>query len=122
VILVGVIARRRDDDVGRARAGDLLECVLGPFPDGRQPAFGQVMEVNAEIRAGQEGPGRVPRLVLPVRRAGQHRVVGPQPGLALGQREQRPARADLDVVRVRADGQDGQRPARGDAQRQRFHE
>jgi len=43
-------------------------------------------------------------------------------GLALGQREQRPARADLDVVGMRADGQDRQRPVGGDAQRQRFHE
>ena len=52
---------------------------------------------------------RVARLLLTFRGAGQHDVTGLQ--FALGQAEEQPAGADLDVVRVRADREHGQRLA-----------
>ena len=52
---------------------------------------------------------RVARLLLAVGAAGQHDVTGPQ--FALGQAEEQPPGADLDVVRVRAYREHGQRLA-----------
>ena len=90
VILVRVVGRRRDDEVGRARSGDVLEDLLHAAPDGGQPAFGQVEQVDGEVRAGHERMRRVARLLLALGGAGQHHVAGPQP--ALGQAEEQAAR------------------------------
>ena len=54
-------------------------------------------------------------------RSGQHDVAGLQSRLALGEGEQRPAGADLDVVGMRADREHRQRPARRRAQMQWQH-
>src|SRR5215475_14113436 len=58
---------------------------------------------------------------MAIRRSRQDNVANPQPRLTLGEAEQCPTGADLDVVRVRADGQQGQPPARWRFQMQREH-
>ena len=79
------------------------------------------MKLDGEVRAGQEGLRRVPRLLLALRRAGQHHVADLQPA-ALREAEQQPAGADLDVVGMRAEGEHGQRPPAGALRRQRQHD
>ena len=61
----------------------------------------------------------VTRLELAIRRPGQHDVADLQARLAFGEGEQRPADADLDVVRMRADREQGQRAAPSGALRRK---
>jgi len=103
VILMCVVPRRRDDDVGRAGPRHLFQGLLHLAPGGRQPALGQIVQFDREVRRRQEGPRRVTRFVLAVRRSGQDDVAGPQTRMARRETEQGPARADLDVVGVRPD-------------------
>ena len=104
---------------GEQRPRHALEDLLHAAPDGGQPSLGQVEQLDGEVRAGQERMRRVARLLLTFRGAGQHDVPGPQ--LALGQAEEQAAGADLDVVRVRADGEHGQRLAGRRVKGQRQH-
>ena len=61
------------------------------------------MQLDGAVRGRQEGSGRVARFLVPLRCSRQDDVVGPQPELGRRQAEQGPARANLDVVRVRTD-------------------
>ena len=109
---MGVVLR----DGARIRSGeqvvaDLLEDLLDLAPGRGQPAVGQLVQVDGQVRPGQEGPGRVRgprawRSAVPVSTT----YVARSAGLAPARLSSGPARADLDVVGMRADGQHGQRP------------
>ncbi len=121
VILMRVVARRREDEVRRAGSRHLLQDLLHLAPDGGQPALGQIVQVDARgpRPAGRRAPRGAPRPGDPPCRSAPRS--GPAARLALGQAEQRPAGADLDVVGMRADREHGQRPARRRVQVQRQH-
>ena len=54
VVLMGIVARRRKDEVGCACARHLFEDVLDAIPDRGKPAFRQFVQVNAEVGRREE--------------------------------------------------------------------
>ena len=112
VVLVGVGRVGRHDQVRRPGPGHLLQRLLHRVPLGREPALGQVVQINGDAGAGQERLGRVAGFQVTFRGPGQHDVVDPETRLTLGQAEQRASGPDLDVVGMGAEGEHRQRPVR----------
>ena len=110
MVLMGIVAGWRQNEVRRARVRDVLEDVLHPIPDRGKPAFGQLMEVNREIGSGDEGGRGLSCLGMTFFGPSEDYISSTQSGAALGQGEQRPTCSDLDVIRVGAYRQDCQRP------------
>ena len=67
------------------------------------------MQFNPQVRAWRESAGRGPRLFLAVRFPAQQHITDAQARMPFGEAEQRAASPYLQVVRVRAEGQDRQR-------------
>ena len=90
-------------------------------PDRRQPTLGKVVQIDGEVRRRQEGAAACACLELAVVRPRQDDVPDPDARLALGEPEQGPTGADLDVIGVGADGEQRQWPVRGSAESERQH-
>jgi hypothetical protein len=112
MILMRVVARRRKDEVWRPIVSHVLQDVLDVIPDGGEATLGEVMEVNGQIGAGNEGARGFPSLGVTLLSPSEDNVPSPQSRVAFSQGEQSPTGSDLNVVRMRADRQDGQFPLR----------
>ena len=69
VVLVRVVRRRREDQVGLAAGAQLLQGELRPLPAGGHPAVGQIQHRYVELRARAERRQRGPFLLLAQRPA-----------------------------------------------------
>lgn len=106
MVLVRVMRRWHQDQVGRAAVAQLLKDCFGALPVGRQPPVWQVGHLDLKARLWAEGFQRGPFLLLtqtPTTRKDEggdaHLVVG------AAQREQRAASAEGNVVAVRPEQQ-----------------
>ena len=122
MVLMGVVARWREDEIGHPSERHLLQDVLHAIPNRGKPAFGQMVQVDGELGLGKEGHGGAACLGLAFFSPGEDDISSAQPGLALGEGEQGPTRPDLDVIRVGADHQHRQGPIRRQLEVQRKHD
>jgi hypothetical protein len=67
------------------------------------------MQFHLKVGARREGACRCPRFQLALGRAGEEHVPDKQPRVLFSQAEQRAARRDLDIVRMRAQRKHQQR-------------
>ena len=117
MVLVGVVTAGDEDEVGRDRALEVLEHLLdlGPSP-GEEPIPERLEHDGGLLDVLQERRGAADRLPFPDARGRQDDPSDVQREAAGGQVEDGPATADLDVVGVRAYGQDLERPTLGAGQ------
>jgi hypothetical protein len=113
VILMGIVTRRRKDEVCRAIVSHVLQNVLDAIPDRREASLGQLVEFNSQFTPGNEGGSGLLCFGVTFVGSRQDNVSNPQARLEVGQSEQGPTGSDLNIVRMRADCQDRQRPLRG---------
>jgi hypothetical protein len=112
VVLVGVGAAGDDDQVGVDLALEPLEYLLdlGPGP-GEEAVPERLEHHRGLLDVLQEGGRAGHRLTLPDPGGRQHHPGDAQRNAGRGQVQDGAAAADLDIVGVRADGQDLDRPA-----------
>jgi hypothetical protein len=87
MVLVRIVTRRRDDEIGRAVPRREFERFLHLVPRGGQPPVRQIVQFNSEIGARQESLGRAACLLLAVFRTRQDDVPCPQARVVLRQAE-----------------------------------
>ena len=100
VILVRVVGGRADDQIRREHRRRLVQDLLHRVPVRGQPPVRQPVQGKGNLCTGKERRRGAARLGLPFRGTGAEHVVHPYPRSGGGQRQQQPARGDLDVVGV----------------------
>jgi hypothetical protein len=118
VVRVSVVARGRQHDVRCISARQFLQDPFCPAPNLWEPAIWEVVEFNDQRRRGQEGRRGGSSFRLALGCARKHHVPGAQAGRPLGQAQQSSAGADLYIVRMCPDSEDGQGPPNWHLERQ----
>lgn len=107
VVLMCIVGPRSEHEVCTAGPRHVLESLLHLIPSPGEPSIGKVVQMIGDVRAGQEVVCRGACLFVAMFRTSHQHVVDGQL-TRCREAQKSPSTPDLNVVRVRAEANDGE--------------